>query len=110
MTFSEKLKELLDQSIKASKEIAKQANDKAQQWGELGVIKLELAQLKNQSEKLTAKLGAEVYSVLVEKGQKTVSKESSAIKEIIDKIEEIEAQIALKESAFKKAGGKEEEV
>lgn len=110
MTFSERMKDFLDQGIKASKDIAKQAGDKAQQWGEMGVLKLEITQLKSQSEKLTARLGAEVYEVLVEKGQKTVGKDSPAIRETIDRIEEVEAQIAVKEQAFRKAGGKDEDL
>jgi len=110
MTFSERMKDFLDQGIKASKDIAKQAGDKAQQWGEMGVLKLEITQLKSQSEKLTARLGAEVYEVLVEKGQKTVGKDSPAIRETIDRIEEVEAQIRAKEQEFRKAGGKDEDL
>ncbi|GAB1433382.1 hypothetical protein MASR2M29_20080 [Spirochaetota bacterium] len=108
MTFSERMKDLIDQGIKASKDLAKQAGDKAQQWGEQGVLKIELTQLKSQSEKLTAMLGAQVYEILMERGQKTVSKDSPAIKETIEKIEELEAQIQAKEAAFKKAAGKDE--
>jgi len=110
MTFSEKMKNLVDQGIRSSKDIVKQAGDKAQQWGEMGVLKLEVVQLRNQAEKLTARLGAEVYEVLVEKGQKTVGKDSPAVRETIDGIEELQRQIEEKEAAFKKAGGKEEDL
>jgi len=110
MTFSERMKDLVDQGIKASKDIVRQAGDKAQQWGEMGVLKLEIVQLRAQSEKLTARLGAEVYEVLVEKGQKTVGKDSPAVRETIDRIEELQQLIDTKELAFKKAGGKEEDL
>ena len=110
MTFSEKMKNLVDQGIKSSKDIVKQAGDKAQQWGEMGVLKLEVVQLRGQAEKLTARLGAEVYEVLVEKGQKTVGKDSPAVRETIDRLEELQRQIEEKETAFKKAGGKEEDL
>ena len=110
MTFSERMKDLVDQGIKASKDIVRQAGDKAQQWGEMGVLKLEIVQLRAQSEKLTARLGAEVYEVLVEKGQKTVGKDSPAIRETIDRIEELQRLVDEKEAAFKKAGGKEEDL
>ena len=69
MNFSERMKNIVDQGIKASKELAKQAGEKAQQWGEMGVLKLEIIQLRNQAEKMTARLGAEVYAVLVENGR-----------------------------------------
>ena len=110
MTFSERMKDIVDKGIKASKDLVKQTGDKAQQWGEMGVLKLEIVQLRNQAEKLTARLGAEVFEVLVEKGQKTVGKESPAIKETIDRIEELEKLIVTKEEAFKKSGGKEEDL
>ncbi len=110
MTFSERMKGFIDQGIKTSKELAGKAGDKAQEWGEKGVLKLEVIQLRSQSEKLTARLGAEVYEVLVEKGQKTVGKDSPAVRETIDRIQELQRLIDAKEEAFKKAGGKEEDL
>lgn len=110
MDFSERMKNLVDQGIKASKDLVKQAGDKAQQWGEMGVLKLEIVQLRAQAEKLTTKLGAEVYAVLVERGQKTVGKDSPAVRETIDHIEELKSVIEEKEARFKKAGGKEQDL
>lgn len=110
MDFSEKMRNLVDQGIKASKDLVRQAGDKAQQWGEMGVLKLEIIQLRAQAEKLSARLGAEVYAVLVEKGQKTVGKDSPAIRETIDRIEELKAVIEQKEEKFSKAGGKEQDL
>jgi len=110
MTFSERMKDIVDKGIKASKNIAKQTGSKAQEWGEKGVLKLEIIQLRNQAEKLTARMGAEVYEILVEKGQKSVSKDSPSVKESIDQIQKLEAQIKTKEEAFGKAGGKEEDL
>ncbi|HUW68785.1 MAG TPA: hypothetical protein VMX33_01000 [bacterium] len=110
MTFSERMKTIVDQGIKTSKDLVKQAGDKAQQWGEMGVLKLEIVQLRNQAEKLTAMLGAEVFEVLVEKAQKTVSRDSPAVRETIERILEIQSQIETREAAFKKAGGKEEDL
>ncbi len=110
MTFSERMKGIVDQGIKTSKDLVKQAGDKAQQWGEMGVLKLEIVQLRSQAEKLTARLGAEVFEVLVEKAQKTVSRDSPAVRETIDRIIELQSQIDTKEAAFKKAGGKEEDL
>jgi len=110
MTFSERMKLFVDQGIKTSKELARQAGDKAQEWGEKGVLRLEIIQLRSQSEKLTARLGAEVFEVLVEKGQKTVSKDSPAVRDTIERIEELQKLVDDKEEAFRKAGGKEEDL
>jgi hypothetical protein len=110
MTFSDKIKGFVDQGLQSSKELLKHAGDKAQQWGELGVLKMEIIQLRSQAEKLTTRLGAEVYETLVEKGQKTVGRDSPAIRETVDKIAELEKLIAAKEAAFAKGGGKEEDL
>lgn len=104
------MKTIVDQGIKTSKDLVKQAGDKAQQWGEMGVLKLEIVQLRSQAEKLTARLGAEVFEVLVEKSQKTVNRDSPAVRETIERIIELQTQIETKEAAFKKAGGKEEDL
>jgi len=110
MAFSDKIKVLVDQGLKASKELLNKAGDKAQQWGTMGVLKMEIMQLRSQAEKHTAKLGAEVYEVLVEKGQKTVSRDSPTIRETLDRLAELEKTIDGKEAEFAKAGGKEEDL
>ena len=59
---------------------------------------------------MTARLGAEVYEILVEKGQKTVSRETPAVREILEKIAELETNVEEKEAQFRKLGGKEEDL
>ena len=110
MTFSEKIKNIVNTGLDTSKEILSKAGEKAQQWGEMGVLKVEIVQLRNQAEKMTARLGAEVYEVLVEKGQKTVSRETPAVREILEKIAELEKSVEEKEAQFRKLGGKEEDL
>ena len=110
MTFSEKIKEIIDAGIETSKDVISKAGGKAQQWGEMGVLKVEIVQLRGQAEKLTTRLGAEVYEVLVEKGQKTVSQDTPAIRETLGKIDELERSIEEKEDQFRKLGGKEEDL
>lgn len=110
MTFSEKIKNLVNTGLDTSKDILSKAGEKAQQWGEMGVLKVEIVQLRGQAEKMTARLGAEVYEILVEKGQKTVSRETPAVREILDKIAELEKTVEEKETQFRKLGGKEEDL
>ena len=84
MTFSERMRELLEQGAVVSKEFAAKAGEKAQDWGsrglsasrefaakagakaqelgEIGVLKLEIKQFEAQAQKLIARLGAEAYS------------------------------------------------
>ncbi len=110
MTFAEKMRDYVDKGLKTSKEVLAQAGEKVQQLGEKGVLRMEIIQLRSQAQKLTTRLGAEVYETLVEKGQKTVARDSPAVRETIDKITELETTIAAKEAAFAKIGGKEEEL
>lgn len=110
MTFSEKFKDIVNAGIDTSKDILSKAGGKAQQWGEMGVLKVEIVQLRSQAEKQITRLGAEVYEVLAEKGQKTVSRDTPAVRESLDKIAELQKGIEEREAQFRKLGGKEEDL
>jgi hypothetical protein len=117
MGFSDTLKDILDQGLAVSRDLASKAGAKAQVWGgkgfeaskdfaskagakiqemgEKGVLMLEIKQLESQAKKLISRLGAEVYSAHV-KGVpinaedpylKTSLEEIAAVKEIIEKKE-----------------------
>ncbi len=110
MALSDQIKQFVEQGMAASKDILGKMGDKAQQWGELGVLKMEILQLRSQSQKLTARLGAEVYETLVEKNQHTVSKDSPAVRDTIARLQELESAIDEKETTFKEKGGKTEDL
>jgi capsule polysaccharide export protein KpsE/RkpR len=124
MAFSDTLKELLDQGLQVSKEIASRAGEKAQDWGskgleasrdfaakagarvqelgEKGVLILEIKQLESQARKLIGGLGAEVCAAF-EQGAASVQAEDPPVKELMAKIravknsiDEREAEIAAK--------------
>ncbi|MCL2381642.1 MAG: hypothetical protein FWC64_08640 [Treponema sp.] len=105
MNFSERMRELLDQGVAASKEFAVKAGAKAQDLGERGVLMLEIRQLENQAEKLAGRLGAEVYQAFTERGEETVSRQSAPVKALLSEIAAIgqsierkEAELALKKN------------
>jgi hypothetical protein len=98
MTFSERMKELLDQGVAASKEFAIKAGAKAQDLGERGVLMLEIKQLEGQAQKLLGRLGNETYRALVERDQGELSREVPEIKAILDEISGIRESIDQKES------------
>jgi hypothetical protein len=110
MTFSEKLKNIVNAGIDTSKDLLSKAGGKAQQWGEMGVLKVEIVQLRNQAEKQIERLGAEVYETLVDKGQKTVSRDTPAVREILEKIAELRQGVEEREVQFRKLGGKDEDL
>ena len=107
MTFAEKMKELFDQGAIFTKDLMEKAGAKAQDLGEKGVLKFEIHQLETQAQKRIASLGAELYALLEEKGQKTVSRETPGIHELIDEISALKDAIESRqhelESGRKKA-------
>ena len=101
MTFSERMKEMLDQGVTASKEFAVKAGAKAQDLGERGVLMLEIRQLEGQAQKLIGRLGAEAYQTFTEKGRKTLSVDSAPVKSLLAEIATIRASIEQKEAELK---------
>ena len=101
MTFSDRMKELLDQGVAASKEFAVKAGAKAQDLGERGVLMLEIRQLESQAQKLVGRLGAEAYHTFMEQGEQTLSAESTPIKTLLSEIAAARESIERKESELK---------
>jgi hypothetical protein len=110
MKFSERMQTLIGKGIAASKEVAARASEQAQTWGEMGVLRIEIIQLRSQEEKLTTKLGAEVYAEFVEESQSAVYADAPAIKNILVSIHETEKAIVEKEAAYRRLGGRESEL
>ena len=98
MTFSERMREMLDQGVAVSKELAVKAGAKAQDLGERSVMMLEIKQLENQAQKLVGRLGAEAYQTFTERGEETVSRESAPIKALLSDIAVIRESIERKEA------------
>ena len=100
MEFWDRVKTTIDKSFDTSKEWFDKAKGTAQDLGERGVIRVEIMQLESRAEKLTAKLGARVYDLLVKEGRSLVERGSEGVGETIGEIEEIELRIAKKERAM----------
>jgi hypothetical protein len=118
MTFSERMKELLEQGAQVSKEFAAKAGEKAQDWsekgyqaskefaakagvkaqelGERGVLLLEVKQLEWQAQKLMTRLGTEVYNCF-DAGADMVSPEIPAIKGVLTELASVRAAIEKRE-------------
>ncbi|MCL2373952.1 MAG: hypothetical protein FWC65_01755 [Treponema sp.] len=105
MNFSERMKELLDQGVTASKEFAVKAGAKAQDIGERGALMLEIKQLESQAQKLIGRLGAQAYQTFMERGEQTLSKDAAPVSALLSDvavireiIERKEAELSLKKS------------
>lgn len=110
MTFSEKLKGVFEKSVDSSKEFLAKAGTQAQVWGEMGKLKFEILQLRQKAQSLTSRLGAEVYELLVEKGEPMIGSYSEGVAPLLEQLKQIDREITEKEEAFKAGGGKDSDL
>jgi hypothetical protein len=110
MAFPDKLRDMVNTGMAASRDIVSKATNQAQTWGEMGVLKVEVMQYRTQAEKLTAKLGAEAYAAFVERHEPSLAADSEVVRELVERITEIGRIVDEKEAAFRKLGGKESDL
>jgi len=101
MTFSERMKELLDQGVAASKEFAQKAGAKAQELGEKGILLLEIKQLEGQAQKLIGRLGNEAYKAFAERNQDSLEKSAPEVEALMAEIAKVRDAIERKETELK---------
>ena len=101
MTFSERMKELLEQGLTASKEFAVKAGAKAQDLGERGILMLEIKQLEGQAQKLLCRLGNECYRAFVERDQTSIDRDTPELKAILEELATVKEAIEKKEADLK---------
>jgi hypothetical protein len=116
MAFSDRMRELLDQGAQVSKELLTKAGEtaqdlgeksrklvnkagaKAQDLGERGVLMLDIKQLEGQAKKLIGRLGTEAYHAFVEKGSKSISVDTPAVKGILAELASVRETLEKKEA------------
>jgi hypothetical protein len=101
MTFSERMKELLDQGVAASKEFALKAGAKAQELGEQGILMVEIKRLEMQAQKLLTRLGNETYKAFAERNQDSLDKASPEIESLMSDLGKIRESIEQKETELR---------
>jgi len=101
MTFSERMKDLLEQSWTVSKELAAKAGAKAQDLSERGILMWDIKQLENQAQKLLTKLGNITYIAFTERNESTLERENVEIRTILDELSIIRDTIEKKETELK---------
>ena len=105
MTFSESMKELLEQGMAASKEFAVKAGAKAQDLGERGVLALEIKQLEGQAQKLLGRLGNVAYQALSERNQDSVGKDMPEVRILLTELADVRNSIEQKETELRSRRG-----
>lgn len=106
MTFAERMRGIINKGVVVSSDLATKARGKAKDLGAMGALKLEIVQLQSQAGKLIAKLGSEVYVMLVDKNHATVSRETASIKGFLKEIERVRMRIEQKEKEYHSISGK----
>lgn len=128
MSFSDRMKEVFDQGVGLSKDFLNKAGEKAQDWGEkgvkvskefaskagakvqemgeIGVLRFEIKQLESQAQKQIGKLGIEAYKAFADRGAKSISVDTPAVKQILAEIASIEQIIDQKEEQLKQKNNK----
>jgi len=97
MTFSEKMVEMLDQGIAATKDFAIKAGAKAQDLGERGVLLVDIKQLEMKAERLLVRLGNETYLAFTERNQESVNKDAPEIAAILTELARLRNEIDQRE-------------
>jgi hypothetical protein len=110
MEFSDTMRDMINKGLEASRDIVSKAAAQAQTWGEMGVLKVEVVQLRAQAEKLTARLGAETYAAFAERKESSLAADSPSVVELLGRISDIGRMVQDKETAFRRLGGKESDL
>ena len=101
MSFSDRIMEILDQGIEASKEFAVKTGEKARDLGEKGILILEIKQLEGRVGELVNRLGKETYQAFVIRDQSVINKQTPEIAMILSEIEKVKEKIEKKETELK---------
>jgi hypothetical protein len=101
MTFSERMMELVDQGIAATKDFAIKAGAKAQDLGERGVLMVDIKQLEMKAQKLLIRLGNETYVAFAERNQESISRETPEIAVIMGELAQLRDAIDQKEAELR---------
>jgi len=105
MTFSERMRELLDQGVEASKDFAVKAGAKAKDLGERGVLAIEVKQLEIQAQKLLGRLGNVTYQALSERNQDSVGKDMPEVRILLAELAGVRNSIEQKEAELRSRRG-----
>jgi hypothetical protein len=100
MDFWDRVKNAMDKGLEGSRDLLSSLKERTQDLGERGVLRLEIAQLENQAEKLLGKLGTRSYEALVTEGLPEITTSTPGISEIIAEIDTVRTQIGEKEAAL----------
>jgi len=101
MTFGERMKDVLEQGLSASKDLAAKAGAKAQDLSERGILMWDIKQLESQAQKLLVKLGNTVYIAFSEQDYSSLDRDNVDVKTILNELALVKDAIEKKETDLK---------
>ena len=105
MTFSDRMKELLEQGFAASKDLATKAGAKTRNLGEQGVLMLETRQLEGQAQRLLGRLGNLAFRSFTEGGRDSIGKDMPEVRVILAELSEVKSAIEHREAEIRSRRG-----
>lgn len=100
MNFTQKIQNKIMEGFKVTRDALGDAAEKAKELGQKGVLQFEIKKMENQIENKLAILGSNVYSLFYEKDQKTITRDTSEIHDLLVEINKMEEEIDQKEIEF----------
>lgn len=104
MDFFERMKQVMSQGVETTRKGMEQAADKARELGEKGVLKYEIMRLEKDVERRFALLGSQVYRLLSQSGQATISGGTPEVKDLVAEVKDLQKKIEDKEKALAAVG------
>ena len=101
MDIGKKIQNTVEKGVSASKKYLNIAKDKAKDFGETSVKKIELHQLEESAKKKKLLLGEQVYMLFTEEKRQSISMKTPELKEIIQELNELQEEIRKKEKESK---------
>lgn len=107
MSYWDSIKEYAVSAMDNVKKGANYAADKAGEFGRIGVLKVEIANIKGRINKSFLNLGSDVFILIQEKGDTNIA-ENEQVKAYIDEILKAKGEIEAKEAEIKKLSEQED--
>lgn len=110
MGFTDKLQDMLAQGLEVSKDFVEKAGERAKDLGRMGVIKIEIMNLRSDAQKTAAQLGLLVYKAFGEKDEPFLSAAAEGVKPLVERLKNLNDDIETREAEYRKLGGNEEDL
>ena len=102
MGFWDRFDDLVNQGFSSSRELLKQAKEKAKDLGEKGLLKYEISQLERQAREKLTLLGMRTYEGFMERGDDSLARDD--FRELLGEIQELRQRVESKERELKQLG------